>query len=292
MPTDHRIELLRRCSFPPGHLQLAVSGGADSLALLALAAATGQPVTAHHVDHGLRAGSELEPELVATAAQRFGAGFVPHGVSIDDGPNLEARARAARYAALPDEVLTGHTADDQAETILINVLRGAALDGLAGMSATKRPLIKLRRQETHQLCQELELTPVVDLTNNDPRFLRNRLRHEALPLLADIAGRDLVPLMTRQSELLREETQYLEACASSLDVTDAKALSGASPVLARRAVRRWLRQHLDAEHHPPDQAAVERVLAVSRGESTACDVAGGWEVRRSAQRLHLQPKKT
>ena len=137
-------DLLSRCTFPPAGAPLAcaVSGGADSLALLVLAAAAGCDVTAIHVDHGLRAGSAAEAEVVRGAAARFGARFESHRVSVRSGPNLEARARAARFAALPADVATGHTMDDQAETILINLLRGAGADGLAGMEPGGRhPLL-------------------------------------------------------------------------------------------------------------------------------------------------------
>ncbi|MCB1016512.1 MAG: 7-cyano-7-deazaguanine synthase, partial [Acidimicrobiales bacterium] len=92
----------------------AVSGGPDSLALLALAVAAGLEVTAVHVDHGLRPGSGREAEVVEAAAERFGARFSARRVTVVEGPNLEARARAARYAALPPDACTGHTADDQA----------------------------------------------------------------------------------------------------------------------------------------------------------------------------------
>ena len=158
----------------------AVSGGPDSTALLALACAAGLDVTAVHVDHGLRPGSSEEAGVVAAAAARLGAAFRSEQVGIDPGPNLEARARAARAAVLPRGTLLGHTADDLAETVLLNVLRGAALDGLAGFDPSTRPIRRLRRSETHALCIELGLVPVVDPTNLDPAFRRNRVRHELL----------------------------------------------------------------------------------------------------------------
>src|SRR5205085_8899120 len=121
--------LLGRCVFPGAGtvVTCAVSGGADSLALLVLAVGAGCEVTAVHVDHGLREGSAAEADLVRAAAARFGAGFVAERVMVAPGANLEARARAARYGVLPADVLTGHTADDQAETVLLNLLRGAGL---------------------------------------------------------------------------------------------------------------------------------------------------------------------
>jgi tRNA(Ile)-lysidine synthase len=145
-------DLLARCTFPPPGtpVSCAVSGGPDSLALLVLAAAARCEVTAYHVDHGLRAGSDTEAEVVSGAADRVGARFETRQVSVAPGPNLEARARAARFGALPAGVATGHTMDDQAETILVNLLRGAGADGLAGMEPGHRhPLLDLRRAETH-----------------------------------------------------------------------------------------------------------------------------------------------
>jgi tRNA(Ile)-lysidine synthase len=268
---------------------VAVSGGADSLALLVLAVEAGCVVTAHHVDHGLRPGSAGEAGLVAGVAERFGATFVAHRVDVGAGPNLEARARAARYAALPDGVLTGHTADDQAETVLLNLLRGAGLDGLGGMTPDRRPLLRLRRSETVGLCRALGIEPFLDPSNDDPAFRRNRVRHEVLPLLSEVAGRDVAPILARQAELLRDDAALLDALPSDLDVEDAGALAGAPAAVARRLVRAWLRHAGGDERHPPGAAAVERVLAVARGEAVGCDVGGGWRVTRSRNRLRLHP---
>jgi len=243
--------LLARCRFPPAGTPLvcAVSGGADSLALLALAVAAGCRATAAHVDHGLRAGSAAEADVVEAAARRLGAGFAAHRVAVAPGANLEARARDARRAVLPPGTATGHTADDQAETIIVNLLRGAGLDGLAGMRpGPAKPILALRRHETRALCGQLGLVPLDDPTNRDPAFVRNRVRHEVIPLLDEVAG---------------------------------------APIpLARRAVRRWLAAGVD---HPPAAADVERVLVVAAGEAVACEIAGGRRVRRTAGRLVLDP---
>lgn len=277
--------LLARCTFPPPGTTVAcaVSGGADSLALLALAIESGCDATAIHVDHGLRKESEREADNVETMALRLGAGFRAMRVHVGQGPNLEARARAARYAALPADVLTGHTADDQAETLLVNLLRGAASTGLGAMRpGVRRPILALRRHETEALCAELGLTVFHDPSNTDPRHIRNRVRHELLPLLADISQRDPVPVLVRQTDIARVDADFLDDLAGAIDPRDARALATAPLALARRAVRRWL-----SGDHPPDAATVERVLAVARGEASGTDVGEGQSVRRSRQRLTL-----
>ncbi len=289
-------ELLTRCTFPPAGTPLpcAVSGGADSLALLVLATAAGCDVTAFHVDHGLRPGSGAEAGVVAAAARRFGARVECRRVSVAPGPNLEARARAARFAVLPAEVATGHTMDDQAETILVNLLRGAGADGLAGMAPGPRhPLLALRRCETHALCAEVGLVPVCDVSNADPAFVRNRVRHELLPLCAEVAGRDPVPLLARQAGVLRDEVALLDSLAAEQlpDPTDARAVAGAARPLARRALRRWLRESAGGEH-PPSLAEVERTLAVADGAAVGTELSGGRRVRRSGGRLRVEPDRS
>lgn len=290
--TSVHTELLARCTFPSAGTAVtcAVSGGADSLALLVLACEVGLDVTAVHVDHGLRPGSGAEAAVVAAAAARFGAAFRGISVSVAPGPNLEARARAARYAALPAGVLTGHTLDDQAETVLLNLLRGSGPDGLAGMrtvgrTGVRRPLLGLRRAETVALCAELGLVPVVDPSNADPTHRRNRIRRELLPLLDDLARRDVAALLAREADVWRADADWLDAAAEAIDPTDARALTAAPPPLARRAVRRWIRSATSGP--PPDLAGVERVLAVARGDAVACELAGGWTVRRHHQALSV-----
>ncbi len=285
-PPDLVDRLRARCCFPPGDgpLTCAVSGGADSLTLLVLACSTGREVTAIHVDHGLRVGSESESEVVERAASRFGARFESRTVEVGPGPNLEARARAARYDVLPTGVLTGHTADDQAETVLLQLLRGGALDALAAMRPDRRPLLSLRRRETEELCSELGLEPVRDPSNRDPRFRRNRVRMEVLPLLREVFERDPVPLLARSAALARDEVDLLETLAAGLDPTDVASMASCHPALARRALRRWLRRR----GHPPDAATIQRVMDVIGGRARATEVGAGRRVRRSQGRLHLE----
>ena len=281
--------LLRRCTFPPPGepLVCGVSGGPDSLALLVLAVAAGCRVTAVHVDHGLRPGSAAESQVVAGAAARFGARFRSERVVVADGPNLEARARAARHRVLGRGAATGHTADDQAETVLVNLLRGAGVHGLAAMRAgATHPILDLRRAETVALCEQLGLEPVRDPSNEDPRFVRNRVRAELLPRCSDIAGRDVVPVLARQARLLAGDADLLDSLGDLLDPTDAAALSAAPPAQARRAVRGWL---TGDDAHPPPAAAVDRVLEVARMERRATEVPGGVRVARSRGRLSQGP---
>jgi len=282
-------DLLARCTFPAAGTPVvcAVSGGPDSLALLALAVAQGCQVTAVHVDHRLRLGSEAEAELVAQAAARYGAAFEAHTAPVEPGPNLEERAREARLAVLPAGALTGHTADDQAETVLLNLLRGSGLDGLAGMAPSTHPILGLRRAETAAMCEAEGLRPLHDPSNDDVCFRRNRLRHEVLPQLCELAGRDLVPVLARQAPLMRSEAALLDELAAQLDPTDARALADAPLPLARRAVRAWLREGPGAGR-PPSAATVERVLGVAHHEAVATEVGGGWSIRRSEGRLRLE----
>ena len=277
--------LLTRCSFPAPHtdVTVALSGGPDSMALMCLAVAHGLHVTAVHVDHGIRADSHRDIALIAPVARVLGVELQVHRVVVEPGPNLEARARAARYGVLPDDAMTGHTADDQAETVLINLLRGAGSAGLSAMSpGVKRPILGLRRTETHQLCTELGIECVDDETNRSDAHQRNRVRHELLPVVADISRRDPVPILVRTSDVLRDDNALLDELAAGIDPTDAIALSTAPLPLARRAIRAWL-----SHPYPPDQATVERVLEVARGEHPGCDIGENRQIRRSKQRLSI-----
>jgi tRNA(Ile)-lysidine synthase len=281
--------LLGRCTFPPPgtDLDCGVSGGADSTALLVLAVAAGCQVTAVHVDHGLRTGSAAEADIVRAAAAFVGAGFRSVRADVAAGPNLEARARAERRRLLGPHAALGHTADDQAETIVLNLLRGAALEGLAGMRPGPRhPILALRRAETEAVCRAKGLDWVVDPSNTDPRHRRNRVRHELVPLLAAIGDRDPVPLLVRQAGLLRDVVEHLDREAEGVDPTDCAALRAQPEVVARTALRRWLRA-ASPEGHPPDAAALERVLGVVRGDAVGTDLGGGWRIARTAARLRL-----
>lgn len=283
--------LLDRCTFPAVEragtaVTCAVSGGADSSALLVLAVAAGLEVTAVHVDHGLRPESSAEADRVQALADRVGARFRAARVTVARGGDLEARARAARRSVLPFGTLFGHTADDQAETVLLRLLRGTGPFGLAAMDRATHPLLGLRRTETVELCDRLGIEPVRDPSNDDPRHRRNRVRHEVLPLLDDVAQRDVVPLLARLAEQSAEQADLLDELAAGLDPTDARALAAARTPVAAAAIRRWWRA-VTGEPHPPDAAATARILDVAAGRAIGCDVLIGWSVRRSAGRLRL-----
>jgi len=285
------FELLARCDFGPGSdVACAVSGGADSLALLVLAAASGRTVTAIHVDHGLRPGSAGELDLVAGVAASVGATVRSETVAVVPGPNLEARARDARYSVLPADVTTGHTADDRAETLLLNLLRGA---GPAGLASIRRghahPLLDLRRQETESLCAALGIHPFEDPSNADPAFRRNRIRHEVLPLLADVGDRDPVPVLVRQADLFAALDDELGDRAATVDVTSGRALRDAPVAVAGAAVRAWLIAAGVGDGYGVDSAAVARVLDVARHDSVATEVTGGWRVTRTNDTLRVEP---
>jgi tRNA(Ile)-lysidine synthase len=236
------------------------------------------------VDHRLRPESAAEADRAAQIASVLDVPFVRHTVDVVPGSNLEARARAARRAALPDGALTGHTADDQAETVLMRLLRGSGGDGLAGIQpGPSHPILGLRRSETEALCAELGIEPVRDASNRSAAMWRNRVRHELLPLANDIAGRDVTPIIVRTAQLLRDDGEALQRLAAELDATDAAAIAAAHPAIARRALRRWL----TVDGYPPDAASVERVLAVARGEAQGCELSDGRRVQRSRQRFRI-----
>lgn len=287
-------DLLGRCDFPSAgtRVDVGVSGGADSAALLVLAVAAGCVATAVHVDHGLREASAREADRVAALAARYGAGFRSVRVEVVDGPNLEARAREVRYEALDKASLVGHTLDDRAETILLHLIRGTGAAGFSALAPPdpRRPLLGLRRAETVALCTAEGIDVVEDPSNADPRFTRNRVRHEVLPLLDAISGRDTALLLARTADLIAADDHLLEDLAGVLDPADASAVAAAPVPLATRSLRRWLASAHDG--FAPDAAEIARVLDVARGIATATELAGGARVARTNQRLRIESGTT
>ena len=281
--------LLARCAFPvPGTaVACGLSGGPDSAALVALATTAGLEVTAWHVDHGLRPSAEADAEAAHAIATQLGAAFELCRVRVDPGPNLEARARAARYRALPDDVLVGHTADDRAETVLFNIGRGGGLAGAAAPHAgVGRPLLALRRSETHTLCEQLGLPTVRDPMNDDLSFARVAIRNEVMPALAAALGRDPVPLLNRHADLASQALEAIAELAAGLDPTSAAALTAAPRAVASEALRGWI---ASAVGSAPTAASIDRVLDVAAGRGIATEITGGHRVARTAGRLRIEP---
>ena len=208
---------------------VAVSGGADSVALLhflvGLAGAWRLRLHVLHVDHQLRPDSKADADFVRALGTRLGVPVDVATVTVDARGSLEAAARVARYAALEssaarvgaDRIAVGHTADDQAETVLMRLLEGAGVRGLAGIPPVRgriiRPLIDLHRAALEAELERAALSWVEDPTNRDPKFLRNRIRHELLPLLADSYSPGIASTLTRVSALARDTVAALDRAA-------------------------------------------------------------------------------
>ena len=251
-----------------------------------LAAARGLDATLHHVDHALRDGSQREADRVAALASRLSARFVSHTVVVAPGGNLEARAREARRGVLPEGALTGHTMDDQAETVLLNLLRGAGLDGLAGMATATKPMLSLRREEVRAFVAASGVEVVVDPSNFDLSLRRNLVRARVLPELSAVAGRDLVPVLARQAGLARDDAACLDAAALDAvpDAHDVAALRAAPVALRRRRLRALVRG-TGRSAGASSAAELERVEAVVQGAAVAAELAGGRRVARRQGRL-------
>jgi tRNA(Ile)-lysidine synthase len=294
-------ELLAACRFPTAgtSVDLAVSGGPDSLGLLLLARDAGLVVRVHHVDHHARSGSTADAEFVAALAGRFGVPVVVHDVVVPPGANFEARARSERRRVLPVGSLTGHTMDDLAETVLLNMMRGAGLDGLSPLvNDPTKPLVRLRRSDVAALVAERGIEARHDESNEDLSFRRNRVRHQLMPLLSEVADRDVVPLLARQADVIFDDRAWLNSLvegdvALALDEVDCRELRQ----WPRARLRRWLRVQLCVhdelgDQHPPSSAEIERALRVVDGDVVAAELEGGRRLSRRAQRLTLEGDST
>ncbi len=294
-------ELLADCRFPPAHaaVDLAVSGGPDSMGLLLLAREAQLVVTVHHVNHHARSDSDLDARFVAEYCAREQVAFVGHDVHVAPGANFEARARSARRAVLPTTALTGHTMDDLVETMVLNLLRGTGVDGLASLvDDPTKPLVGLRRVRLHEFVREAGVIARVDPTNNSPDFRRNRVRHELLPLMNDVAQRDVTPVLARSARVMRDERTWLDELgaldsARSLTKIDCREL--VTWPVAR--LRRWLRAQLAVEdghgqRYAPSVDEVTRVIDVVFGRTNATQLSGGRRVARTQQRLRLEEGST
>lgn len=251
--SDPLVELVRRTAAGEGLLRrgdrvlAAVSGGPDSLALLhvlwTLRGELGLDLAVASLDHGLRGPrGQADLDFVREEARRLGLVFYGGGVDVATlakslGLSLEDAARRARYDFLgevarrwgpgpsgPPRVASGHTADDQAETVLMRVIEGTGLSGLAGMSFSReedgwvlvRPLLRASRGDTEAYCRRWSLSPRADETNDDPRFRRNLVRTRLLPVLAEYNPR-VKEALVRLADLAREEAATLERETENLE---------------------------------------------------------------------------
>lgn len=312
---------------PPPGLLVAVSGGPDSVALVhALAAVRPDPaipLVLAHLNHQLRgADSDADAAFVRHLADTLpGVGLEcdridVRGIANAEGGNLEAVARRERYRWLTERararglafVATGHTASDQAETVLHRLLRGTGLDGLRGIACRRllgdgieliRPLLTVSRDEVLAYLTAVGQPARHDASNDDRRLMRNRIRHELLPLLArdynPRVAEALVRLAGQADEAYRAEEdaalRLLAAAerprAGTLIVLDAATLAAAPPPQVRAAVRQlWRREGWPiGEMGHADYA---RVAALASGTG-AHDLPGGVRARRRGRVLQIGP---
>ncbi len=291
----------RHCGVLPGaRVLVACSGGSDSVALARLASATRKDLSLAsvglaHLDHGLRADSPADAELVARlgAALDLPTHVERREIQCHGGTGPEKAARRARYAFLGevarehsyDVVATAHTMDDQAETVILRILRGTGLTGLRGIPFRRpvsagidvvRPLLLLRRR---WLRSQLESsgTPWHDDPTNVDGNVRARVRNEALPLLAEISGRDPVPLLSRLAHNARAEPESLAVAHRFVDVRDGGVeLRTGYERLSAGALTRALGEVAGGfrDGHPLSRIEAARLMRRMTGEGAQEDVPG------------------
>ena len=290
---DERIAtyLERHAMVADGARVLAmVSGGADSTCLMyVLAARYPGRLGVVSIDHGLRPDAAEEAKAVVRAARALGVPVWCERLSLEGGSAVQQRARDARFAVARrlaaaegyDRIATGHTASDQAETVLFRIARGTGRTGALGMGAVDgdiiRPLLGVTSDETREWCRARDVRVVDDPSNADSRFARPRVRHGLIPVLTQVhpgAERAVV----RFAEHLRDEAELLDLiiddawlrCVAGTGL-DVSRLGQEVPALARLLVRRLVR---DAEL-ALDSVWVERCLALAARSGTTMQLPGG-----------------
>ncbi|MEV7330672.1 tRNA lysidine(34) synthetase TilS [Micromonospora sp. NPDC093244] len=299
-----------------GPVLVACSGGADSLALAVatvfVAPRLGLVPGLVTVDHGLQTGSAVRADAVAAWARDAGFAFV-EAVRVEvagrpGGP--EAAAREARYQALTEvarqhhavAVLTGHTRDDQAETVLLALARGAGPRGLAGMPARRdlsgvpllRPLLGTGREQTRDACAVLGLRPWQDPHNTDPSYARSRVRADVLPALVRALGPGVVDNLARTARLVAADNAALDDLAEAALAAgrhpegglSVPALAGLAPAVRGRVLHAWARElgALPGALSHRHVAALDALVTDWRGQGPT-DLPGGVRVLRRADRL-------
>ena len=292
---------------PDAKITVACSGGADSLALAigAIGGIAERRLTAITVDHQLQ---ELSARrAVSTAAQLHEIGYnTVRIVAVEVGRTggTEAAARAARYQALIADaagpVLLGHTADDQAETVLLGLGRGSGPRSIAGMTPWRRPwgrpLLALRRADTENACREFGLSFWDDPHNFDPAFTRVRLRREVLPLLDDVLGGGVTLALSRTAQLLAEDLEALDYLAARVlaqvwqpgGAVDLEGLARHPVALRRRALRAWA-DAVGAKALTSDHLLRLDALAMGERRSGAVRLPGALDAVRTGTMLRAAP---
>ena len=313
----------RRLFGPGQHLLLAVSGGPDSIALLSLLAALAPlwrlKLTVVHFNYGLR-GSESDGDeaFVSSFCQARNIPLVVRRPVLSKqrrASSLQQLARWARYEAMKslahelhaDRILIGHTANDQAETMLMWMLRGAGLTGLAGMPFIRdkmiaRPLLRTTREEILSYLKLEGLSYRQDSSNLTRLYRRNQVRRDLLPVMEDITP-GIVRLLERQADVLRTDDAYLEQVVDelyrSLITVDAKgeqrferqAVDALPDALKRRLVRHLLKG-TDRDQRAPSLRVVESVLRFLSGKSKGRRVSlRGADMVRDRERVVVIRRK-
>jgi len=286
---------VRRClAGVDGPVTAAVSGGADSLALAAALAFEWPGSGAVVVDHGLQVGSDQV--AARAAAQCTGLGLSARVLSVVGGPcesgppgqedrrqqGPEGAARRLRYALLDQvegTVLLGHTRDDQAETVLLGLIRGSGARALSGMPPARgryrRPLLDVARATTRQACLEAGLDPWEDPHNTDPSYTRVKVRQL-------LAGLDLVDGLARSARLLREDADALDALAAPED--DVRRLEAMPPALRSRSLKLWAEQQSCQAVTSAHVDALRALVEDWKGQGPVA-LPGGGQVVRERGRL-------
>ena len=274
----------------------AVSGGADSIALLwcmwMLREKLGITVEAAHFNHNLRgAESDRDEQFVRDFCDFHDIPLHVGGGTIVPGKKgLEAAAREARYAflrSLNGTIATAHTADDNAETLLLHLIRGSGLRGLGGITPESdrliRPMLEVTRAEVEEYLRENWISHVEDSSNAGDAFLRNRIRHDVMPLLKK-ENPSLAQNLSAMALRLRQDEDCLAQMASRLDATDVASLRNAHPALRRRALDSFLKQSGLPEPNASHIAQAES-LVFSDKPSAFARFPGGLILARNYDRL-------
>ena len=288
---------------PEGPLVVALGGGADSAVAAWLAARRGD-VRGVFVRHGLDSSPILE-QAARDITTHLGISVIIVDAPVDPGPSLESRARDARWAALgaesqPDEtIVTGHTQDDQAETVLMNLLRGSGSAGVAGMLRSRpgvaRPLLGYSRAGVRAVAEDVGLPFVGDPSNADLSLLRNRVRLELIPDLEENYRPGLRSTLARSGSIAAADDAAFEHLAEAIPILQdgdvvlipsAPLVTAVRPV-ATRAIRRALRRLLDP--YAGSEADIEAVLAVADDRSAAVTVSGSLAVAREGPYVTIDP---